>query len=261
MRNTDMSDQELNNPDVRHDQLLARLHGGKQLVAIALVEEFNVSADTNRRDLMTLENSGVAKRVRGGAVPVSPPAKPFAIRQQETEPEVEQLADFASSLISKHATIFLDGGTALHAVGSRLDASFKGLIITPAPAIAGAAQARGMAIYLIGGTLSASDGISTGSAAESAAKQCAADLCVLGACGLHSSFGLGADDLGEAGIKRTMALASNSVIVVTASAKLSRRARHRVLEIDEIDQVVTDSHANAESINAIREASVVVHYV
>ena len=255
-----MSSQELNNPDVRQNQLLMRLHSGKQLVAAALAEEFNVSADTIRRDLMTLENSGVAKRVRGGAVPVSPPAKPFAVRQQQIEPVVEQLADFAASLIGKHPTVFLDGGTALHAVASRLDTSYQGLIITPAPAIALAAQDRGVAVYLIGGTLSASGGIATGSAAESAAKQCSADLCVLGACGLHPSFGLGADDLGEAGIKRAMALASNAVIIVTDSAKLTRRARHRVLEIDEIDQVVTDSHANAESIAAIREASVLVHH-
>ena len=256
-----MSELELNNPDVRQNQLLARLRKEKQLVATTLAEEFNVSPDTIRRDLMTLESSGVAKRVRGGAVPVSAPAEPFAVRQQQVEPVIEQLADYTIPLISDHATVFLDGGTALHAIASRLDTNYEGLIITPAPAIAIAAQARGVAVYLIGGSLSATGGIATGSAAENAAKQCAADLCVLGACGLHPSFGLSADDLGEAGIKRTMASASNAVIVVTDSVKLTRRARHRVLEIDEIDQVVTNSDANTKSITAIRDANVVVHHV
>ena len=256
-----MPNHELNNPDVRHHLLLERLHSGEQLVAAALADEFKVSADTIRRDLMTLESSGVAKRVRGGAVPVSLPAKPFAVRQREIEPVVEQLANVAASLINKHATVFLDGGTALHAVASRLNTSFQGLVITPAPAIALAAQARGVSVYLIGGALSISGGIATGGAAQSAAENCAADVCVLGACGLHPSFGLSADDSGEAGIKRTMALASSAVIVVTDSKKLTRRARHRVLELDEIDQVVTDSDANADALTAIRNANVVVHHV
>ena len=67
-----MPDHELNNPDVRHHLLLARLLSGEQLVAAALADELNVSPDTIRRDLMALENSGVAKRVRGGAVPLEP---------------------------------------------------------------------------------------------------------------------------------------------------------------------------------------------
>lgn len=255
-----MPDHELNNPDVRHHLLLARLLSGEQLVAAALADELNVSPDTIRRDLMTLENRGVAKRVRGGAVPVSPPAKPFAVRLREIEPGIEKLADVAASLIGNAATVFLDGGTVLLAVASRLNTGFQGLVITPAPAIALAAQSRGASVFLIGGTLSASGGLATGGAAERAAERCAADLCLLGACGLHPSFGLSADDSGEAGIKRAMALASTTVIVVTDAAKLTRRARHRVLDIDEIDQVVTDDNADAGALSAMRKANVVVHH-
>lgn len=255
-----MSTVELNNPDVRHDLLLARLRIGDRLVAAALADELNVSPDTIRRDLIALERSGAARRVRGGAVPVSSPAKPFAVRRHEIEPGIEQLAEAAVALIDNDVTVFLDGGNVLHAVACRLSTEFRGLVITPAPAIALAAQARGASVYLIGGMLCASGGIATGGAAERAATECAADLCVLGACGMHPSFGLSADDSGEAGIKRAMALASTGVVVVTGAAKLTRRARHRVLAIDEIDHLVTDVNADANVLSAIREANVVVHH-
>lgn len=255
-----MSTVELNNPEVRYELLLARLRSGDRLVAAALADQLNVSLDTIRRDLISLERSGAARRVRGGAVPVSQPARPFAVRRHEAEPGIEQLAAAAAVLIDDDATVFLDGGSVLHAVACRLSTEFRGLVITPAPAIALAVQARGASVYLIGGMLCAYGGIATGGAAERAASECAADLCVLGACGLHPSFGLGADDSGEAGIKRAMALASTVVVVVTGAAKLTRRARHRVLAIDEIDQVVTDLDADAEVLAAIRDAGAVVHH-
>lgn len=251
---------ELNNPDVRHDLLLARLSSGDRLIAAALADELNVSPDTIRRDLISLERSGAARRVRGGAVPVSLPAKPYAVRRHEIEPGIAQLAEAAAALIDNNATVFLDGGNVLHAVACRLSTEFRGLVITPAPAIALAVQARGVSVYLIGGALCANGGIATGGTAERAAAECAADLCVLGACGMHPSFGLSADDSGEAGIKRAMALASTEVVVVTGSAKLTRRARHRVLSIDEIDQLVTDVNVDADVLATVRDANVVVHH-
>ncbi|ASJ76717.1 DeoR/GlpR family DNA-binding transcription regulator [Granulosicoccus antarcticus] len=253
-----MSSIELNNPDVRQELLLARIHSGERLVAAVLAKELNVSPDTIRRDLIELERNGSARRVRGGAVPVSQPVKSFELRRQEVEPGIEQLAARAASLIDDSSTVFLDGGTMLHAVACQISTNFRGLVITPAPAIALAVQARGASVYLIGGTLCASGGIATGAQAVRMVSDCAADLCLLGACGMHPSFGLSADDAEEASIKRAMALVSSHVVVVTGSAKLARRARHRVLAIEEMDQLITDAEADADLLAAIRKASVEV---
>lgn len=57
-----------------------------------------------------------------------------------------------------------------------------------------------------------------------------------------------------------MRLASTAVLVVTGAAKLTRRARHRVLAIDEIDPLVTDVKADANVLAAIRAANLVVHH-
>ncbi|WP_458792960.1 hypothetical protein [Yoonia sp. MH D7] len=68
---------------------------------------------------------------------------------------------------------------------------------------------------------------------------------MLGACGLWPVFGLSAEDAGEAGIKRAMALASARTVVVASAAKFERRGRHRVLAPEEIDAIVTDASLNA----------------
>jgi DeoR family fructose operon transcriptional repressor len=47
---------------------LARTQGRVDVTALA--DGFNVTAETVRRDLTTLERAGVLRRVHGGAIPV-----------------------------------------------------------------------------------------------------------------------------------------------------------------------------------------------
>jgi len=250
---------DLNNPDTRHELLRSRLSSGSPLVAASLSEELGVSIDTVRRDLIALEREGVVRRVRGGAVPLAPPTSPYAQRSRSPDDAIGPLADAAVGLLGREATVFLDGGTTLVALAERLPSGFGGVVFTPAPAVALAASARGATVYLIGGALSPDGAIATGGDAERTIGTCGADLCVLGACGLWPPFGLGAEDAGEAGVKRAMAAASARVAVVAGAAKLARRARHLVLRPEGIDVLVTD--ANAKATRRYREADVEIHGV
>ena len=96
----------------------------------------------------------------------------------------------------------------------------------------------------------------SGGFAERAVADFAADLCFLGACGLWPDFGLSAEDALESAVKRMMALASTRVAVVASFVKLKRRGRHRVLDLDEIDALITD--APSEDLSAFRNAGVEV---
>lgn len=250
---------DLNNPQTRQNVLCDRLDRGAPLIAATLAEELGISVDTIRRDLIALEQRGLVRRVRGGAIPVTRSSPPYAARAAAPEPEIESLANKAAMLVPPEATVFLDAGTTLNAVAAHLPAHFTGLIVTPAPSVALAALNRGARVHLIGGDLCPEGAMATGGAAERAVGAFAADVCLLGACGLWPSFGLSAEDRAEAGIKRAMALASTRAVVVTSSAKLERRGRHRVLELNEIDALVTD--ADPEKLEAFRDAGVEVLHV
>lgn len=249
---------DLNNPDTRQSALLARLENGP-LVAASLADELDVSLDTIRRDLIALERSGHLRRVRGGAVPVpvAPPMAPFAERVAEPDDALAALAHAAVRLVPERATLLVDGGTTTAAVASRLPEGFAGLVVTPAPAVALAASARGARVHLIGGALCADGAIAVGGATERAIADCAADLAILAPCGLHPAFGLAADDAGEAGVKRAMAAAAERTMVVAGAGKLERRARHRALALDAIDVLVTD--APDDALAPFREAGADVH--
>lgn len=232
---------ELNNPDTRQDLLRARLSRGDALVAAALSREFDVSIDTIRRDLLALEEAGAVRRVRGGAVPVSAPVRPFHERLPNADTVPTGLVHAAVSQIRTGMVAMLDGGATVLAVAQAMPANIDCLIVTPSPAIALAALGKGIRTQLIGGMLSASGGIAVGADAERAIADVAADLCMLGACGIDARFGLSADNYEERGIKRAMALASNRCVIVATEDKLGRKARHRVLRCNEVDQVITDA--------------------
>ncbi|SDW42923.1 DeoR C terminal sensor domain-containing protein [Roseicitreum antarcticum] len=147
----------------------------------------------------------------------------------------------------------------MNAVASRLSPEFSGLIVTPAPSVALAALARGAHVHLIGGSLCPEGAMATGGDAERFIGTIAADLCLLGACGLWPDFGLSAEDAGEAGVKRAMAHASARAVVVASAAKLMRRGRHLVLDLDEIDGIVTD--ASSAQMAPFLEAEIEVIHV
>lgn len=238
-----MGEPALNNPDTRQAILRSRLSRGAPLIAVALAKEFGVSTDTIRRDLLALEGGGEVRRVRGGAVPVAAPMAPLHRRRPTAAPLPDGLVKRARDQIRDGMVVLLDGGRTVLALAQDLPCLRHCLIVTPAPAAALASLSRGLETLLIGGYLSASGGIAVGADAERAIGDVAADLCLLGACGIDPDFGLSADDHAERGIKRRMAASSHRTIVLTTQDKLGRRARHRVLPCADIDQLITDAPA------------------
>ena len=230
---------DLNNPEIRQDLLRQRLDAGAELVAVQLANEFSISLDTARRDLIALEKQGAAKRVRGGAVPVSTPALALRERHKGTSPISEQAIAQAVAAIADAPTLLFDGGTTVLELARALPARSGRLVMTPSPFVACVLYERGIACVLLPGRISEQGGIATGGETRRMLAESAADIAVLGACGLDPVFGLSSDDLHESAIKRDMAHAANRVFVLTGAEKLGRRARHKTLAPDEIDMVIT----------------------
>ena len=238
----------LNIPDTRQAELAARLSNGHQIVAADVADEYGVSVDTIRRDILALEAKGRAQRVRGGAVPISTPALPMHTRLEDETSISRGLAKEAVREIGDAQTLLVDGGRTVLAVIEHLPTQSGRLVITPSPWIAIVCQNKGIAVFLLGGSLRPQGGIATGETALDRVAGVTADIAVLGACGLDQEFGLSSDDHDEAQMKRAMHHASRRTIVVTESTKLGRRARHHTLALAEIDTVVTDAEPDATSV-------------
>ena len=236
-----VSDLALNNPLTRQQILTGRLKDDNPLIATELAAEFGVSLDTIRRDLLCLEEEGLIQRVRGGAVPVNPPAAPFAQRVTHGTSDPQKLVAAALPLIRQGMTLIIDGGTTMAALARVIPALKDLLVITPSPAIASIALEKGIATHLVGGRLSPLGGIAVGGASEAAMSNMAGDLAFLGICGLDADFGLSADDADEASLRRIMAAAARRTILLCDEGKIGQRARHKVLPPDHIQMLISNA--------------------
>jgi DeoR/GlpR family transcriptional regulator of sugar metabolism len=245
----------LSTPDTRQDVLRRRLMAGQTLAAADLAAEFGVSGDTIRRDLLALEAAGVARRTRGGVMPVMPPVVPMAVRAATTPPG---LVVAAARLVLDGMAVAIDGGTTMLALAQAMVSGPRLLVVTPSPAVALCCLDKGIATQLVGGRLSAAGGIAVGAAAERAIAATAVDLCFLGVCGLDAAFGLSADDPDEAGVKAAMAAVAARTVAVAGADKIGRRARHRAIATEALDSLFTDAPAAAT--DAIAAAGVRVHH-
>ncbi len=235
----------LNNPLVRQDMLRKRLQNGAQLVATELADEFDISLDTIRRDLLVLEEKGYAQRVRGGAVPSAQPLQSLKQRRERPGRNVSHLAEAAVPLIKEGMSILMDGGTTLEKLAERLQPSPGLLVVTPSPVIATLLIHKDITVHLIGGRISPWGGVAVGREAERALSEMAVDLAFLGVCGLEATFGLSADDSDEAAMKQAMAKAARNTALICRNEKVGHRARHRVLEPEHLSTIITDADPDA----------------
>ncbi|WP_316858448.1 DeoR/GlpR family DNA-binding transcription regulator [uncultured Cohaesibacter sp.] len=236
-----MADLALNNPLVRQEILQQRLESGDQLVATDLAQEFDISLDTIRRDLLSLENQGLVRRVRGGAVPVRQVAVHFAEKRRKPALDCTAMVDAAIGRVEEGMTIIINGGTTLTYLAERLPPLADLFVITPSPAVAVALLEKQIATHLVGGRISPWGGFSVGSEAERSIRNFAADLAFPSICGLHPDFGLSLDDGDEAGVIRATLEAASVSVLIAAESKIGQRARHRVLLPDDITTIITDA--------------------
>lgn len=249
---------DLNIPDTRQAELTTRIEAGAVLVKAALAEEFGVSPDTIRRDLIALEERGLVRRIRGGAMPVARPMQPVHLRAGGKGPP-PALAEAALGLIRDGMVLLMDGGTTVLSLARRLHGMPQALVITPAPAVALECIARGVPVRLLGGRVSPQGGVAVGHEAHEALEDIAADLAILGACAVDAEFGVSSDDAEESAVKRQMAGRAGQVVVMAEADKFEQRARHRTLAPDRIDCLITDAAPHA--VAGLTTAGVMVIHV
>ncbi|MGY4182712.1 DeoR/GlpR family transcriptional regulator of sugar metabolism [Bradyrhizobium sp. USDA 4518] len=93
-----------------------------------LTEDFGVSLEPIRRDLMEMKESGELRRVRGGVVPVAKDKAPCQLRTAVRSREKRAIAKAAAAMVEAGQTIFLDAGSTTTTLAQRL-AQMEGLIV------------------------------------------------------------------------------------------------------------------------------------
>ena len=124
------------------------------------------------------------------------------------------MIDAALEEVSDAPTVIVDGGATMLALAGRLPVQPGRLVVTPSPWVAVACVERGIEVMLLGGMVRARGGVASDGQTLGEIGQVAADVAVLGACGIDAGFGLSTDDLAEARLKQAMCAAAARTVVV-----------------------------------------------
>lgn len=246
---------------------IAELLRASGAVSVTEVEaRFGVSPMTARRDLMTLERQGVARRTHGGAVLPSMAAQEdsFAKRVNVSVEAKARLADAAVELIAPQETILLDSSSTAFFLAQRIVA--RGLPVTVitnslpiVDLIAGAASPP-IGLVAVGGRLRRVTASFVGPYAVDTIRGHFADRLFLSVKGLTPTGVMtDADDL-EAEVKRAMLAQAQESILLVDGSKLAVRGQNAIASVGALSGVLAEG-LDGPALDALRATGVAVRAV
>lgn len=212
-----------------------------------LIERFDVSVATIRRDLGDLEGAGLLRRTHGGAVSINQVAqdKTNEARSVWNQPEKAAIASVVSGMIVDGDTVLLDAGTTALEVAKKLVGRRSlTLISNGLDIIAELTRDEGQSVYAVGGEYTATNHSFRGPLAEQFIRQFNVDKLILNAASIDVDRGLVCTvEPVNASIARAMMEVSRRVIVVADNSKFTKSSMSVVAKIEDVGTIVTDRGA------------------
>ncbi len=243
----------------RRARIIELLKHERTLKVTSLIEQFNVSIETVRRDLEYLEANGFLKRVYGGAIRTDAFGDEPAYEKREVKnlAAKKAIAIEAARLIEDGDTVFFDIGTTCLEVAKLLSDKRDLNIITNSFMIAKEMTAfPNCRVFLLGGELRKGELSVSGFLSGSNVDCFNADKAVIGAGGITVEAGITDYHPEEASVRRKMIERSKYSIVVADSSKFGVVAMNSVCPLGKIGVVITDAALPKDFRRTLDKASV-----
>lgn len=229
--------------NVRQKNLAAFLERSQTASILELVEHFQVSDETIRRDLKLLADSQLIERFHGGVRFVAEEEEaPFAQRLR-TRPEAKaSLAALAAAQIPDGASLILDNSSSACFLARAL-AGKRGLtIMTPSLEVVQALLQKGAnhRVLMPPGEVRAPDRTIIGAGALDAMCQFVPDIFVFSVAAVGSAHVCLDYDLFEVQLKQAVLKRARSAMLLVDSSKYHLHAPMRVCEAGQIGLIVTE---------------------
>lgn len=242
----------------RRRKILEILESEERVTVEDLVQRFGVSSVTVRGDLDSLAKSGSLIRSHGGAIKRIDPRTDYPIAFKETlhSAEKARIGQAAAELIRPGQIIILDSGTTTAEIARRL----KHLKVRPVTVITNAlnsamelSSSPELSVVMLGGILRPMSFSLVGPQAEQTLRDLNADQLFLGVDALDPELGLSTPDILEAQLNALMIKVAREVTVVADSSKLRRRSLSVICKVNLIHRLITDTGADPQVVEALRE--------
>lgn len=200
---------------------------------------------TLRRDLISLEEQGVLRRTRGGAVALSRLQQGvegrYSLRAQENVEQKNRIAQRVVGLLKDDRSLYLDSGTTLMCVAKALRGRSFNVITSGANIALELAHNHACTVTLLGGQLNPNTLSSSGSLAMEAIERVNIDAAIMGTSGFTLRNGFTSGSSSEHELKRSVISRAREVFMVMDASKLDRSLPFTFATLTDIDALICDA--------------------
>ncbi|MEE1929509.1 DeoR/GlpR family DNA-binding transcription regulator [Streptomyces sp. TRM 70351] len=210
----------------------------------SLAAQFQVTAETVRRDLKALDRAGLLRRVHGGAIPAGRfELEPdLSAREATAADEKERIARAALEELPAEGSVILDAGTTTGRLAAAFPLDSVLTVVTHAlPLAARLADHPGIDLHLVGGRVRHRTRAAVDAWALRTYGEIRADVLLLATNGFGPGGGLTTPDLAEAAVKRALLAAARRVVLLADSGKHGREHLARFGDLAQVDLLITDT--------------------
>lgn len=245
----------------RKDEILRLLAENRMMKAGELVEQFDVSMETIRRDLSELEAVKLIRRVHGGAVlyteyGIEPD---YSFRTVENYDQKFLIAKKAAELVKDGDSIIIDIGTTTLEFAKFLKEKKDLTVFTNSIKIAYELMTeKDITVILLGGKVRSGEGTTSGYWSEEMIDNFFADKLFLGVGAIMTEHGVMDYHIEETNLRRHFMKHVKQVIALADYSKFGIKALNHVCKSEELDYLVTDEKANKKILKELRDLGVKV---
>ena len=244
-------------PAERHQHIL-RLALGERIVRIKeLARALSVHEMTIRRDLDTLAERGLLQRVHGGArlTRQAGAEVAYTMRLAQQVDAKTRLARAALALIEEGDVIGFDASTTALTLAQLLGSAPVQAVVTGLD-VANALAAAKVPFTLIGGTFHERARSFVGSMVTQSLSRLHLDTVFFSAKGLSVPAGFTDAHLPEVEVKERLIATGGKVVAMVDHSKIGHEAFAKIVGLEGIDILVTDSDPPAELKEALADADI-----
>ena len=224
----------------RIQQIQQLLEKKKRLSKKEIMEAFQISSDTARRDILEFLKTGMAVRTHGGIMLAEDRTKilSFGERTGMHKPEKEKMAERVLEEIPENSTLFLDVSTTLLLAAQKLNKKCTVYTHSLDNAFALGMNPK-IKVHLLGGEFNPEDRFFFSVRSLEEMDAIKFDICFIGAASLEKE-GVFFKEANNALIKQKVVKQSRQVVLVAENQKFSKEAQYKGANYQDIDCFITD---------------------
>ncbi len=233
----------------RHQLIVDEARRNGRVEVLALATELEVTPETIRRDLSTLERLRLVRRTHGGAIPVERIRfePDLADRESHNVELKRRIAQAGLAQMPAEGAVLLDAGSTTAQLAHLIPAGVELTVVTNGLSVAMILAGRpGITLHQVGGRIRGRTMAAVDEWAVAALREVIVDVAFLGTNGISVARGLTTPDRDEAAVKRVMLESARRRVLLADHSKFETDHFARFGQVADLDVVVTDDGLDEE---------------